>query len=100
MIKARNVCQMFIFTYIVNRFMMSPRMYLNVRIHVNVHALMTLLNFAFSERSESYQHLYNYRKIPELFSLDSFHKSQFFVENHKSRSHTHLTTPKAVARGE
>ena len=43
-----------------------------------------------SERSESYQHLYSYKKIPELLS-DQFNKSHFFNENLKTRSHTYLT---------
>lgn len=57
-----------------------------------MHSLMFLNFFStiFSERSESYQHLYNFKRIPELLS-DPFNKSHFFNENLKTRSHTYLT---------
>lgn len=63
-------------------------------------SLLFLLFFFFAERSESYQHLFNnYKRIPELLSMDSFSKSHFFNENLKSRSHTYLT-PKVSKREE
>lgn len=51
----------------------------------------------FSERSQSYQQLPNYKRIPELYSLNPFNRSHFFDDSFKARSQTYLT-PKMSKR--
>lgn len=65
----------------------------NYKVICNVRAPINdnfFLSRQISEESESYQHLYNFKRIPEMFS-DQFIKSHFFNENLKTRSHTYLT---------
>lgn len=57
---------------------------------INVYFSHFLLLDKLPEGSESYQHLYNYKRIPELLS-DQFNRTHFFNENLKTRSHTYLT---------